>query len=162
MRSIVTDRVAWSVGLSVCYTSELCENGWTDRDTVWVEDSSRPREPCIRWESRSTMKRGNFGGKGRPYSIVKYRDFLLWALYRNSWIGRFAVWVVDSGGPKEAQVQSYSPCGANMPTWEGTLGAIYKRIPLNRPSAAAMRSYVKLLWPLVIIIIIIFRPSVGI
>ena len=24
MRSIVTDRVAWSVGLSVCHTSELC------------------------------------------------------------------------------------------------------------------------------------------
>jgi len=34
---------------------------------------------------------------------------------------RFAVWVVDSGGPKEAQVQSYSPGGAHMPTWEGTL-----------------------------------------
>jgi len=34
---------------------------------------------------------------------------------------KFAVWVVDSGGPKEAQVQSCSPGGANMPTWEGTL-----------------------------------------
>ena len=28
---------------------------------------------------------------------------------------------VDSGGPKEAQVQSYSPGGANVPTWKGTL-----------------------------------------
>jgi len=27
---------------------------------------------------------------------------------------------VDSGGPKEAQVQSYSPGGANVPSWEGT------------------------------------------
>jgi len=27
---------------------------------------------------------------------------------------RFAVLVVDSGGPKEAEVQSYSPCGANV------------------------------------------------
>jgi len=31
------------------------------------------------------------------------------------------VWVVDLGGPKEAQVQSYSPGGANMPTLEVTL-----------------------------------------
>jgi len=29
--------------------------------------------------------------------------------------------VVDSRGPKEAQVQSHSPGGANVPTWEGTL-----------------------------------------
>jgi len=36
---------------------------------------------------------------------------------------RFAVWVVDSHGPKEAQVQSYSPGGANVPTWDGTFGA---------------------------------------
>jgi len=34
---------------------------------------------------------------------------------------RLAVWVVDSGGPKEAHVHSYLPCGANVPTWEGTL-----------------------------------------
>ena len=34
-----------------------------------------PKEPCIRWGSRSPMGRGNFeGGKGRP--IVKYRDTL--------------------------------------------------------------------------------------
>jgi len=29
----------------------------------------------------------------------------------------FAIWVVDLGGPKEAQVQSYSPGGANVPIW---------------------------------------------
>jgi len=34
-----------------------------------------------------------------------------------SWV---AVWVVDSDGPKEAEVQSYSPCGASV---EGTLVA---------------------------------------
>jgi len=32
-----------------------------------------PREPCIRWGSRSTMGRGN-RGKGHP--VVKYRDTL--------------------------------------------------------------------------------------
>jgi len=50
MRPIVTDRVAWSVGRSVsrsvCHSSESCKNGWTDR--VCVEDSSGPKEPCIR------------------------------------------------------------------------------------------------------------------
>ena len=34
---------------------------------------------------------------------------------------RFPVWIVDSGGPKEALVHLYSPGGANVPTWEGTL-----------------------------------------
>jgi len=37
----------------------------------------------------------------------------------NGLTDRFAVWVVDSGGPKEAQVQW--PRGANVPSCEGTL-----------------------------------------
>jgi len=55
---------------------------------------------------------------GRPTGQVGtfYRE-----LRKNGWTDRFAVWVVDSGGPKEAWVQSYSPGGANVPTWEGTL-----------------------------------------
>jgi len=48
---------------SVCDTSEPCKNGWTDQ----VEDSGGPREPCIRWRSRSPMGCGNFlGGRGVP------------------------------------------------------------------------------------------------
>ena len=31
------------------------------------------------------------------------------------------VWVVDSGGLKEPQVQKYLPGGANVPTWQGIL-----------------------------------------
>jgi len=42
-------------------------------------------------------------------------------LCKNSWTDQFAIWVVDSGRPKEAQVKSYLPGGANVPTWEGTL-----------------------------------------
>jgi len=56
---------------------------------------------------------------------------------------------------KEAQVQSYSPCGANVLSC-GRIGATWQ-IRLNRPSAAAMRPYVKLLWPLVIIVVLV-RP----
>jgi len=36
-------------------------------------------------------------------------------LCENGWTDRFAIWVVISGGPKEAQVQSYLSGGANVP-----------------------------------------------
>ena len=43
------------------------QNDCTDRDAVWVEDSSEPKEPCIIWGSRSPMGKGNFeGGRGVP------------------------------------------------------------------------------------------------
>jgi len=52
------------------------------------------------------------------YSI----DTLCRELCRNSRINRFAIWAVDSGVLKEAQVQSYSLGGANVPSSVGTLG----------------------------------------
>jgi len=128
MRSIVTrlssvSVVCRSVCRSLCHTSEPCKNGWTDRDTVWVEDSGGHREPCIRWGPGTPIGRGIFGNLGarRAHCTCKYRDFLLWAVCKIGRTDWFAVWIVDSGGPKEAQVQSYSPGGANVPTWEGTL-----------------------------------------
>ena len=39
---------------------ELCKNGWTSRDNVWVMDSGGPREACGRWRSRSSVQRSNF------------------------------------------------------------------------------------------------------
>jgi len=54
---------------------------------------------------------------------------------KNGWTDRNAVWNVDSGGP------NYVLDGIHIrATW---------RIWLNRPCAAAMRPYVKLLWPLI-------------
>ena len=55
--------------------------------------------------------------------------------------------VVDSGEPKEAQIQSCSPGGANVP--DNTAVSCAKmaeliEFSLHRPSAAAMRPYVKL------------------
>jgi len=45
MPPIVTDRVAWSVGLSVGQApSEPCKNCLSDRDAVCVKDSGAPRE----------------------------------------------------------------------------------------------------------------------
>jgi len=50
---------------------------------------------------------------------------------------------VDSDGPTEAQIQSYW-LGGYVRSWDGTLGPPGE-LRLNRPSAAAMRPYVKLL-----------------
>ena len=64
------------------------------------------------------MGRGNFGGNEEPIvSIVT----LCRELCKNGWTDRFPVWIVDSGGPKEAQVHPYSSGGATVSTWEGTL-----------------------------------------
>jgi len=76
MRPILTDRVAWSVGLSVglSHYSEPCKNGCTDRAAVWVEDLGGPGEPRIIVMAPDPPFEGaNFVGEnGRP--IVKYRD----------------------------------------------------------------------------------------
>jgi len=39
MQPVVTDWVAWSVGLSVFHSSESWKNSWTDRDAIWVVGS---------------------------------------------------------------------------------------------------------------------------
>jgi len=254
MRSIVTDLVVWSVGQSVCHTSEPCKNGWTDRDVVWIEDSGGPRELCTRWgpESRSPWKVAILRGERASHCqvlehsavicaktaepikmtfglwvwmgprnnvrwgaifgervIVKYRDLLPWAVQK--WLNQsicplgcglgwakgstssiiFARWrqcaqfqsyspggtnVRDNtlpwaaqtqlnrsichlccgllGGQKEGQVQLYSPGGANVPTWEGTLSPPGEYDWVNHPSSVAMWSYVRLLWPFVVIVIL--------
>ena len=59
--------VCLSVGLSVCHSSEPCKNGCTNQDAIRAENLSRPKEPCIRWGSRSPMGKSNFeGGRGVP------------------------------------------------------------------------------------------------
>jgi len=68
--------------------------------------------------SRYPIGRGQCWGKEEP--IISIRNFCR-ELCKNGRTDRLAVWIVDSGGPKEAQVQSYSPGGANVPKCEGTL-----------------------------------------
>ena len=63
-------------------------------------------------------RNGQFWGQEEP--IVSIGTFCR-ELCENGRTDRLAVWIVDWGGPKEAQVQSYSPGGASVPTWEGTL-----------------------------------------
>ena len=52
---------------------------------------------------------------------------------------------MDSAGSKEAQVQSYSPGGATVPSRD-----VWNEIKIE-PSVAAMRPYVKLLWPSLVV-----------
>jgi len=96
MRSIATDRIAWSVGRSVCHSREPCRNDWTDRDFTWVVDSDRPKEQCIKWVQIPI------------YQFWRGKAAAHWSLCRlpravqNGWTDRDAVWDVDSSGPKQA------------------------------------------------------------
>jgi len=90
------------------FCHELCKNSWTDRFTVCIVDS------------------GLVGPRNHKFNRIRQVALvcpmtLCHELCKNRWANRFAVWVVDSGGPKEAHVQSYSPGGANVPSWEDTL-----------------------------------------
>jgi len=104
--------------------------------------------------------KGQFWGKGAP--IVKYRDFLPWAVQKRlnrsichlgcglgwtEWSTNsivFARWRL-----KSRRIRQVAPMCPRERLGEH-IGATW-RIRLNRLYAAAMRPYVKLLWPLVII-----------
>jgi len=93
------------------------ENSWTNWDAVWTVGLVWLNESRFRWGPDPPQEGAILGKKGHPLSIGTFcRE-----LCRNDWTDRFAICVVDSGWPKEAQVQSYSLGGANVPTWEGTL-----------------------------------------
>ena len=62
--------------------------------------------------------KGQFWWIGAP--IVKYRIGTI-PVMPNNWTDPFAISVVDSSGPKDAQVQSYSPGGVNVPLRKDTL-----------------------------------------
>jgi len=79
-----------------------------------VEDSDGPKEPCIRWGSRSPMRSGNFeGGEGRP--IVKYRDTeLICAKMAELMVITFGLWAQT--GPRNHKLDR-----VQIPPWEGAI-----------------------------------------
>jgi len=83
--------------------------------------------------------------------ILKYGDFLPWAVQKNGWTDQFAVWVVGSIRPKDAQVQSYSAGDTNVPSWEDTLpptGEYYWTIRVRRRCALREITFTTCnLWP---------------
>jgi len=105
-----------------------------------------PRNHILDGGTDSPWEEAMLRGKGMPQNAWRHS----WhRLCKNGWTNRFAVWVVDLGGPKGAQ--SYSPActsaqgvliwGQDDATWW---------IQLNRPSAAVMLPWVKFLWPLLL------------
>jgi len=99
--------------------------------------------------------KGQFLGEGYALTCLKT---LLCELCKNGWTDRFAVWVVDSGwanGSTSSIVfirwhQCALPWGHIGALMGGHIDATWG-IRLNHLCVAAMRPYVKLLWPLVII-----------
>ena len=84
--------------------------------------------------------KGQFWGKGAP--IVEYRDTAVTcAKTSEPIVMSFGLWTrVDRRKDKFSRIHRWCQC-AHMGGHIGATG----RIRLNRPSAAAMRSYVKLL-----------------
>jgi len=118
------------------WPSWLTYSGW------FTHISGHPSATGRAQDSESTLAKdrcSTAGPRNQPWSVC-------WSVCRtsepckNSWTDRDAVWVEDLGGPK-------GPCirwGFRSPMGRGKfLGESVT------PCAAAMRSYVKLLWPLV-------------
>jgi len=88
--------------VSHCKVWEHCSNvqKWLNRSRYHlVEDSGWHREPCIRWGFRCPHDKGQLWDKWAPIGIGTFCH----ALCRNGCTDRFAVWVEDSGWPKEAK-----------------------------------------------------------
>ena len=91
MRPIVTDRVVWSVGLSVYHTSEPCKKA-EPIEMLFGLRTLVGQENHVLDGVQIPMGRGNFGGKGCP--IVKYRDTLRSSVQKrlNRSRCRFGLW----------------------------------------------------------------------
>jgi len=117
-------RCCLGCGLWVCHSSEPCKNGSTDGD-AFGRTPVGPVNHVLDGGQHPPWEEAILRGKGRP--IVKYRVTLPWAVQKRLNRSRLldAVWVVKSGGPEGSKVQSYSPGGANVPSWEGTTWQIW-------------------------------------
>jgi len=113
--------------------------------------------------SRSCMRKGNFGGKGRP--LLSIGTFCS-ELCRSSWTNRFAICVVDSSRMKKAQVHNFSRIRQVAPLYQKRLNWSICRLSCGLGWAEGsttsivfaicggdILSYVKILCPLVLIVI---------
>ena len=145
MQPIVINR-GLSLALSVCRSVTLVSPAKMAEPIeilfeLWARMGPRNHVLDGVQSTRSPMGRVTFGKMG---TIVKYRDFLLWAVQK-----RLNHLICHSGGPKEAQVESYSPGGTNVFSWGGILAPPGEYDWTVHVRQHAMLLYVKLLWPLV-------------
>jgi len=115
------------------FCRELCKNGWTDWDAIWVVDSGGPKEPVVGYGSRLPQAKGAiFSWKDVPGAPDMPDDTLPWAVQK--WLtDRDAVWVVDLDGPKEACIR----WGAH---WQNLANAIEPSM-WGGPGQAAVRPF---------------------
>jgi len=104
----------------------------------------------VRWDPDPLFVKGQFWGKGMP--IVKYSDFLPWAVPK--WLNRLICRV--GCGFRWAEGSTCSIVFARWRQWAlmgGHIGAPWQT-QLNCLSALAVWPYGKLLWPLVMYVAI--------
>ena len=126
---------------------EMCKNGWTDGDIIWITDLRGSKKACIRWRGPNLMQRSNFSGKDMPVHAQRCS----------------ALSCANIAEPTEMPFGLWSRVGRRKKhciTWEH-ISATW-RIQMNRPCASAMRPYVKSLWPLVIIIVYYVNKAANI
>jgi len=135
----------WAGKANHCKVYGYCAFIWSDQGAIWVVVSDGPKELCFRWGSRSPHGNGQFWGIGG--AIVKYRDFLPWAV--QSRLNR-SICCLGCGlhWAEDAQGQSCSPGGANVSSWEDTCHHLANTIEPSVCNGDA--PYIILLWPFVI------------
>jgi len=63
---------------------ELCKNGLTDRDGVWVVDSGEPKEACVIWDTHwrhlaNMIEPSMFGGLAKTAEPMEM-PYWMWTL----------------------------------------------------------------------------------
>jgi len=115
------------------------QNGWADRDSVWVIDSGGPNEASITWNPDPPCEGAMIRGKDMPgharrrsAKIAEPIDLPL-----GLWTG------VGRWKHKFNRIRQVAPmCRHGRERCRN----LANTIELNRPPAVAMRLYVKLLW----------------
>jgi len=102
MRSIVTDRVAWSVGLSVTLVSPVKWVNWSRCRLGWGLACDWDQRTIYLMGIHILQGEGAIWGKGA--TLCKVDALICHEPCKNGWTDRDAVLVVDSGMPKEACV----------------------------------------------------------
>jgi len=143
MRPVVTDGVGsvvcLSVCLSVCHDSEPYTKTPLNRSTcrfVWMLTRVGSRDHVSEGVWIPNAKGQLWGGKGQP--IVMYRDLLPWAVQKGLNRSRCRLRYAYGLGWAQGSI-----------VLDGVHIGATRRTRLNRLCAAAMRPFVKLLWPLV-------------
>ena len=87
----------------VCPSDTNVSPAKTDQHAICVVDSVRPKEPCIKWGSRSLLRRGN--SEGERDDPLYSTGTVYHKLFKNGCTHRDADWYVNLLGYKEACIR---------------------------------------------------------